>query len=61
MTERNVSHMPDLGGEKQPVGKVASLLKPLRRWFKRQPFPQVRTYVTTDIYKDPDRCGLQHP
>ena len=61
MTERNVSHMPDLGGEKQPVGKVASLLKPLRRWFKRQPFPQVRTYVTTGIYKDPDRCGLQHP
>ena len=42
--ERNVAHMPDLDGEKQPVGKVGvavgAIVPPTM--FKRQPFPHVR-------------------
>ena len=42
--ERNVAHMPDLDGEKQPVGKVGVAVGAIAppTMFKRQPFPHVR-------------------
>ena len=44
VTERNVAHMPDLDGEKQPVGKVGVAVETIAppTMFKRQPFPHVR-------------------
>ena len=44
VTERNVAHMPDLDGEKQPVGKVGVAVGAIAppTMFKRQPFPHGR-------------------